>query len=478
MEKIEHPKVFISYAWKDEDYKNKVLKLACFLKSDGVNVLLDQWSLRPGQDIYAFMEKSVTDPSVTNVLILLDPIYSKKANERSGGVGSETQIISAEVYKKADQAKFIPIIFERNEDGIDPLPAYLKSRNYIDLCDFEDGDENYQKLVRHLYGQPEIVEPELGTKPLWVDNPKDTNELFKRKYASLKKEGSDLLRENKFKEYLAEVKEKFIQSISDDSSKELESDQILSLYQQTQLIRDQFLELLQYVHIVPGSEKLITKTYEEIFNVLNPLSTIKSELLKTRLHELFIYTIAIYHKEERFKELSNIFSKTYSINTIYMTQQNKSFCIFYHDNSKLEEAIKQRDQQNYFSGIAYDWVQTLNKRICTQDQFVLADALCYQASVFQNGIDKSKPWIPITCSYDKYYQIMKTFSQRLSSKEHLKEIAQIFGYKREEEFIHKLEQIKQYFNEHPRERIRWPMRDITAPLIFDYIDSNQLGSCN
>ncbi len=31
------------------------------------------------------MKKSVTDPQITNVLILLDPMYEKRSNERKGG---------------------------------------------------------------------------------------------------------------------------------------------------------------------------------------------------------------------------------------------------------------------------------------------------------------------------------------------------------------------------------------------------------
>lgn len=45
-----------------------------------------------------FYGKSVTDQSITNVLMLLDPIYTEKADGRRGGVGIETQIISSEVY--------------------------------------------------------------------------------------------------------------------------------------------------------------------------------------------------------------------------------------------------------------------------------------------------------------------------------------------------------------------------------------------
>ena len=98
--RIEHPKVFISYAWGSEDYKIKVLSFATDLMNDGIEVILDQWSLKEGNDTYAFMEQSATDPTITNVLILLDPVYEKKANGRDGGVGTETQIISPEIYNK------------------------------------------------------------------------------------------------------------------------------------------------------------------------------------------------------------------------------------------------------------------------------------------------------------------------------------------------------------------------------------------
>ena len=76
--KIEHPKVFISYAWGNEDYQDKVLAFATSLIQDGIDVVLDKWSLHEGNDTYAFMEKSVTDKTITNVLILLDQNYTKK----------------------------------------------------------------------------------------------------------------------------------------------------------------------------------------------------------------------------------------------------------------------------------------------------------------------------------------------------------------------------------------------------------------
>ena len=52
---IEHPKVFISYAWASEDYRLKVRSFATDLMGNGIDVLLDQWSLKEGNDTYAFM---------------------------------------------------------------------------------------------------------------------------------------------------------------------------------------------------------------------------------------------------------------------------------------------------------------------------------------------------------------------------------------------------------------------------------------
>ena len=55
------PKIFISYAWGSSDL---VLELAQRLVSHGVDVVLDKWDLKEGQDKYAFMERCVNDPEI------------------------------------------------------------------------------------------------------------------------------------------------------------------------------------------------------------------------------------------------------------------------------------------------------------------------------------------------------------------------------------------------------------------------------
>lgn len=79
------------------------------------------------------MEKMVTDPSISKVILVCDQVYKAKADGRAGGVGTETQIISAEVYAKQSQGRFVAVIAERDDEGKPFLPIYYKSRIYVDL---------------------------------------------------------------------------------------------------------------------------------------------------------------------------------------------------------------------------------------------------------------------------------------------------------------------------------------------------------
>ena len=97
------PKVFISYSWSSSSHQGLVREWAEQLASDGVEIVLDQYDLKEGQDKYAYMERMVTDASVSHVLVISDKQYAQKADARKAGVGTESQIISKEVYEKVDQ---------------------------------------------------------------------------------------------------------------------------------------------------------------------------------------------------------------------------------------------------------------------------------------------------------------------------------------------------------------------------------------
>ncbi len=78
------------------------------MKYGGVDVVIDDYDLKEGQDVNVFMERLKQDQSLHFCLILSDAAYAKKANERKKGVGTEAQIISKEIYDSVEQTRFIP----------------------------------------------------------------------------------------------------------------------------------------------------------------------------------------------------------------------------------------------------------------------------------------------------------------------------------------------------------------------------------
>src|ERR1700677_5032674 len=95
-EKSVPPKVFISYSWTSPGHQERVRQWAERLLADGIDVVLDVFDLKEGHDKFVFMEKMVTDPTITHVLMFCDVRYTEKADARAAGVGTESQIISRE----------------------------------------------------------------------------------------------------------------------------------------------------------------------------------------------------------------------------------------------------------------------------------------------------------------------------------------------------------------------------------------------
>lgn len=50
------PQVFISYSHDSLEHKQWVLELATRLRANGIDAILDQWDLKPGDDLPKFME--------------------------------------------------------------------------------------------------------------------------------------------------------------------------------------------------------------------------------------------------------------------------------------------------------------------------------------------------------------------------------------------------------------------------------------
>ena len=154
-------KVFISYAWED-DIKIWVKEFADRLKSDGINVHLDQYDLTLGDRLPKFMEEQIT--SADYVLIICTPTYKRKADRRTGGVGYEGHIISGELMNLSNERKFIPV--KRKGTFENAIPTFLAGKLGIDLSEGNNQYEtNYQDLITTIFGKNHKSIAQIKTKP-------------------------------------------------------------------------------------------------------------------------------------------------------------------------------------------------------------------------------------------------------------------------------------------------------------------------
>ena len=159
---MKSPKVFVSYSREEGTHEAWVLGLASSLRRNGVDSALDQWDLRPGQDMTLFMESQIRDSDF--VIMVCTPTYAKKSNLPSGGVGYEKNIISAEMLQSRDlRPKFIPVL--RDGDFDTALPTYLGSKFAIDFRSSRDQATAMSELLSAIHEAPPPSKPPLGPNP-------------------------------------------------------------------------------------------------------------------------------------------------------------------------------------------------------------------------------------------------------------------------------------------------------------------------
>ncbi len=161
-------KAFISYSWDSDAHKDWVRGFADQLISNGIDTTLDQYDLDIGDDRFVFMETAARQADA--VLFICTPGYISRANERNGGVGTETILLANYFFSAHREKKFIPIIRATGE--ITPYtPDYLASLIFVDFRDDGIFNRRIEELLRHLYSSPKNRKPELGQPPAFGTTP-------------------------------------------------------------------------------------------------------------------------------------------------------------------------------------------------------------------------------------------------------------------------------------------------------------------
>jgi hypothetical protein len=318
------PKLFVSYSWTPPDHEARVLQLAKELVEAGVDVIIDKWHLREGHDAHAFMEQMVTNPDITKVILVCDKAYAEKANRRKGGVGTEAQIMSAEIYAKRDQSKFVAVVTERDDDGNAYVPAYYKSRIYIDYSDRAKIAENFEQLLRWVYDKPLHERPPLGKKPTFLSEDKGgialaTSVLHRRAIEAVKNNRDHAMPAviEYFTLFASEMEklrldpkadpfdEAVVQSIEAFTPYRNESVELfitLAMYRDTLESRTAlhrfFEQLIPYLDHPPGMSSWKEWAFDNF---------------KFIIHELFLYAIACLIRHERFESAAYVMANDYYV---------------------------------------------------------------------------------------------------------------------------------------------------------------------
>ena len=160
-----NPSVFLSYSHDSAAHKAWVRKLAEDLRGQGVDATLDQWDLRHGADLVAFMEAGIREAE--RVLMVCSSNYVRKAEQRKGGAGYEGMIVTSHVARSTDTVKFIPLVRDNPAEPL--LPDFLGPRLWLDFRDDAHYAERLEDLVRELHDLPRFRKPPLG-RPVFLSN--------------------------------------------------------------------------------------------------------------------------------------------------------------------------------------------------------------------------------------------------------------------------------------------------------------------
>ena len=432
MSKIEHPKVFISYAWLDDDFNRKVSEFVNRLRQDGIDTIFDQTDLKFGQSMPHFMESTVRDNEITNVLMLLTPEYKEKADNKTGGVGTETQIISTEVYQDVDNTKFIPVIFDRRGKYFkDCLPIYLKSRYFIDLSNIETYESNYNSLIRALYGAPISIKAQLGSKPEWVDNPDsinyDQNAIGVIKNYAIGNSDKYVILKGK------EIYSRLIKQIKDiNFLNDFDPNFFKSEYSKLTTTRNTFLNLVFEIVVNDNLFDFIIYCFDQLSSYINELrltnsSNYKVSLLTIFKHELIVSCIAILYKVNRYNVIHSLISTSYISYSENMGVTFKSYFYCYSEAYKfyqqLNVALSSDKNRPLYCGLADFWVHNTYVPLVSMEDFVNADILISNLALL-NG----NRWFPLSYVYCvRNPKWLRNIAVSLTSKTLSKRLLGLFG---------------------------------------------------
>ncbi|HIF9404289.1 TPA: SEFIR domain-containing protein [Photobacterium damselae] len=471
---MESPKLFISYSWSNPTHEQWVIDLANELTESGVHVILDKWDLKEGHDSVAFMEKMVTDPQIAKVAIICDEVYASKADGRSGGVGTETQIISREVYENQEQGKFVAIIPERDSQGKAYLPTYYKSRIYIDLSEPDSYVDNFEKLLRWIYDKPLYTRPEIGKRPSFLDESDGislgTTAAHKRAISAIKE--NKPFASGALDEYLSTFVnnlEKFRISEKDGEFDDQVIDNIDKFIPYRNEIITLFITIAQYA---PTEESVlkIHRFFEALIPYMNRPENVNSwsewdfDNFKFIIHELFLYAVAIFTKHERFTEVNMLLTQQYYV--AGRSDYGKNAMVGYEVFREYLRSLEHRNNRLELRRLSLhaDLLEQRSKHSGIEFRYLMqADFILFMRAEIQQA-DLYSRWFPDTLLYvGRFHSAFEVFA-RSSSKSYFEKVRCMLGIDKPSD----LSELLEYYETDPQRLPRWQFDSFSPSVLLGY----------
>lgn len=439
------PKIFISYSWSSPKHEQWVLGLAERLSGDGIHVILDKWDLKEGQDKHVFMEQMVNEASIQKVLIICDSVYQKKADGRAGGVGTETQLISKEVYENTGQDKFIPVISERDENSEPCVPHYIGSRIYIDLSSDEVFEESYQKLIRNLYDKPLVKRPPLGVAPAYITNEEQIVLKTSHKVAEIK---NAILNDKKsVNGLITDYFDSLILSLEDfrltgSASVAGFDEEVAQSIEKMIPLRDDFIDFV--FTVFKYQESVNMDQFHDFFEKLIPFTFAKEDAqtftesdfdnFRFFFYELVLNFVAILIHLKKYSELSNFVSSQYFYRKPHHEENlNIGTEVFNRYLRTLDEFRKSRLKLNRISITADLLKEHSIRKDITFSEIRQADLILYYILDLTTDREWGVAWFPRTSVYNNHSGSRVELFDRMASLQFFNKVKDLFGVNSVEE---------------------------------------------
>ena len=411
---MENPKLFISYSWSSPEREEWVIQLATELSENGVDVSLDKWDLKQGHDAIAFMEGMVNDPEIKKVIMVVDKAYADKSNNRAGGVGTEAQIISAEVYAAQKQDEFVAIVVEKDDSGKIFLPTYYKSRIYIDFTDSYKYPEKFEELLRWVYDKPIHQKPQIGNPPSYI---KDGATVL-LPTASYYKRLTDAIHNAKPNWFgaLKDYFRAFSTGLENFRIKHIENeifdDAVIASIEAFLLYREELLNVInslsnyqingyEYASAIHSFlESLIPYQYRP--ENINSYRETDFDNFKFIINEIFVSVIAVLLKNEKFVEVNTILNKLFYLeNYVSRYGESESYLYFRHYVRSINEIRNNRLGLRRLSLHADLLSKRYEHSIISFREYMQSDFILYLRAEIQRN-DSHKMWFPNSLLYTTF----------------------------------------------------------------------------